>query len=134
MQLPRGATVAVVDGEKLHLYCNGGNETDIKLTALPPANVDADHRGSDPGHQASAANPDSHQAAEDGYAIGVADILNREVLENRIAELLVIAAPQTLGVLRKHYHKALSAVLLGELHKDLTDHSIKDIEKAIASA
>lgn len=134
MHLPIGATVAVVDGEKLHLYRNGGSDGDIRLTALPQAKVDDDHRGSDPGHQASAANPDSHQAAADGHAIGVIDILNREVLEHRIAELLVIAAPQTLGVLRKHYHKALSAVLLGELHKDLTDHSIKDIEKAIAFA
>lgn len=134
MHLPSGATVAVVDGEKLHLYRNGGTEGAIKLTALPQAKVDADHRGSDPGHQASAANPDSHQAGEDGYAIGVVDILNREVLEQRIAELLVIAAPQTLGILRKRYHKALSAVLLGELHKDLTGHSIKDIEKAIISA
>lgn len=134
MQLPKGATVAVVDGEKLHLYRNGGSGVEIKLTARPPASVDADHRGSDPGHQTSAANPDSHQAAEDGFAIGVADVLNREVLEHGIAELLIIAAPQTLGELRKHYHKALSSVLLGELHKDLTDHSIKDIEKAIASA
>lgn len=134
MHLPGGATVAVVDGEVLHLYRNGGSEGDIRLMALPRAKVDSDHRGSDPGHQASAANPDSRQAQEDGYAIGVVDILNREVLDHRIRELLVIAAPQTLGVLRKHYHKALSAVLLGELHKDLTNSSIKDIEKAIASA
>ncbi len=134
MQLPRGATVAVIDGEKLHLYRNAGDEADMRLTALPKAKVDADHRGSDPGHRTSAANPHSHQAEDDGFAIGVADVLNREVLEGGIAHLMVIAAPQTLGELRKHYHKALSAVLLGELHKDLTDHSTKDVEKAIASA
>jgi protein required for attachment to host cells len=134
MQLPKGATVAVVSGGKLHLYVNGGSDTDIGLAALPQAKVDAAHRGADSGHQSSAANPDRHQAADDGYAVGVVDILNRDVLEHRISELLIIAAPQTLGELRKHYHKALSAVLLGELHKDLTDHSIKDIEKAIASS
>ena len=133
MRLPRGATVAVVDGEKLHLYRNEGDEADMRLTALPPAQVDADHRGSDSGHQASSANPDSHQAEEDGFAIGVADVLNREVLENEITHLMIIAGPQTLGELRKHYHKALSAVLVGEMHKDLTGHSIKDIEQAIAA-
>lgn len=134
MQLPRDATVAVVDGEKLHLYRNAGDEAEIRLTALPAAKVDADHRGSDSGHKASAAEPHSRQAEEDGFAIGVADVLNREVLEHGISHLMIIAAPQTLGELRKHYHKALSAVLLGELHKNLTAHSIKDVEHAIASA
>jgi protein required for attachment to host cells len=133
MQLPRGATVAVVDGETLHLYRNEGDEADIHLTATPKETVDADHRGSDSGHQARAANPDSHQAEEDGFAIGVADILNRGALENEITHLMVIAGPQTLGELRKHYHKALSAVLVGEMHKDLAGHSIKDIEQAIAA-
>ncbi|MGI8841370.1 MAG: host attachment family protein [Caulobacteraceae bacterium] len=134
MKLPRGATVAVVDGEKLHLYRNSGDEADVRLTALPKAEVDADHMGSDPGHRASSANPDGHQAEEDGFAVGVADILNRQVLEGGVTRLMIIAAPRTLGELRKHYHKALSAALLGELHKDLTDHAIKDVEHAIASA
>ena len=133
MQLPKGATVAVVDGEKLHLYRNEGDGADMRLTAMPPAKVNADHRGSDAGHQSSSANPDGHQAEEDGFAIGVADILNREALENEITHLMIIAAPQTLGELRKHYHKALSAVLVGEMHKDLTSHSIKDVEQAIAA-
>ncbi len=39
-----------------------------------------------------------------------------------------------LGELRKHYHKQLSAVLVGEVAKDLTGHSEGDIEKAIAAA
>ena len=95
--------------------------------------LDADHRGSDAGHQSSSANPDGHHSEEDGFAIGVADVLNRAALENEITHLMIIAAPQTLGELRKHYHKALSAVLLGEMHKDLTGHSIKDIEQAIAA-
>jgi protein required for attachment to host cells len=133
MQLPRGATVAVVDGEKLQLYRNEGDEADIHLTAMPKEKVDADHRGSDSGHQSSSANPDSHQTEEDGFAVGVADILNREALENKITHLMVIAGPQTLGELRKHYHKALSAVLVGEMHKDLAGHSINDIEQAIAA-
>lgn len=48
--------------------------------------------------------------------------------------LIVIAAPRTLGELRKHYHKALSAKLLGEIAKDLTSHAIADIEKVIAGS
>jgi len=46
----------------------------------------------------------------------------------------VIAAPKTLGELRKHWHKALEAKLVGELAKELTGHSVGDIEAAVAKA
>jgi len=39
-----------------------------------------------------------------------------------------------LGELRKHYHKSLTAALVGEIAKDLTGHSIADIEKTVAAA
>jgi protein required for attachment to host cells len=35
--------------------------------------------------------------------------------------------------MRKHYHKALSAILLGEIAKDLTGHSLADVEKALTA-
>ena len=41
---------------------------------------------------------------------------------------------RTLGEMRKGYHKQLSAVLIGELDKDLTGHSVQDIEKALEAA
>ena len=34
MQLPKGATVAVTDGEKFNLFRNAGDEADLKLTPL----------------------------------------------------------------------------------------------------
>jgi len=45
-----------------------------------------------------------------------------------------IAAPRTLGELRKSYHKKLSEVLRGEIPKDLTGHAVHDIETTIAAA
>jgi protein required for attachment to host cells len=56
------------------------------------------------------------------------------VLDGKISDLVVIAAPRTLGELRKHYHKTLETKLLGEVPKDLTGHGIEDIEKTLASA
>lgn len=47
---------------------------------------------------------------------------------------VVIAAPRTLGELRKHYHKTLEAKLAGEIADDRTDHLVADIEKAIGAA
>jgi protein required for attachment to host cells len=43
-------------------------------------------------------------------------------------------ATKSLGEPRKHYHKALQGKLLGELAKDLTGHSVADIEAALAKA
>lgn len=56
------------------------------------------------------------------------------MLAGKIKNLVVIAAPRTLGELRKGYHKTVSDVLIGELAKDLTGHSMQDIEKALAAA
>ena len=134
MDLPKGTTVAVADGEKLNLFRNAGDEANPKLTALQDEDVANDNKGSGARHQSSSANPDDSQIAEDGFAAGIADLLNRQVLEGQIANLVVIAAPRTLGELRKHYHQKLSAVLVGEIAKDLTGHSMQDVEKAIAAA
>ena len=133
MLLPQGATVAVADGEKLSLFHNTGHEAP-KLTALPEAAINSDNKGSGGRHQSSSANPDDSQLEEDGFSAGIADYLNHQVLEGKISDLVIIAAPRTLGEMRKHYHKALTAKLVAELPKDLTGHAIHDIEKAIVAA
>ncbi len=134
MQLPTGATVAVADGEKLVLFRNTGHEMLPKLTVFTGAEVDGDHPGADTGHHSSSANPDEAKVDHHGFAVGVADLLNRRVLSGDIAQLVIIAPPGTLGELRKHYHQKLTAVLMTEIGKELTGHSVADIEKAIAAA
>jgi protein required for attachment to host cells len=134
MDIPKGATVAVADGEKLNLFLNSGDEANPKLMALKNEDVANDNKGSGARHQSSSANPDDSQVEEDGFAAGIADLLNRQVLDGNISNLIVIAAPRTLGELRRHYHQKLSAVLVGEIAKDLTGHSMQDVEKAIAAA
>ena len=77
---------------------------------------------------------DFHQIEEDRFAAEVADILKRRALANGFKSLIVVAPPKTLGEMRKHYHKEVSARLVGELAKDLTGHALPDIEKALAAA
>ena len=134
MQLPRGAIVAVADGEKLNLFRNSGDEGHPHLTAQPPEAVDADHKGAGTGHHSSMGSPDPSQAGEDGFAVGVADLLNRQVLTGKIDELVIIAPPRMLGELRKHYHAKLSAVLICEIAKELTGHGADDVAAAVAAA
>jgi len=128
MMLPKGTIIAVADGEKLNLFRNSGDEAALKLTATHHSDVDAQATSS---RQTSSGNPDASQADEDGFSAGIVNLLNKGVLEGTISGLVVIAAPRALGEMRKHYHKALSAKLLGEIAKDLTGHSITDIEAAV---
>ena len=134
MQLPHGAVVAVADGEKLKLFRNAGNDADLKLAALPDVEAHSENKGSGARHHDSAGNPDNNQIAEDSFAAGIVDVLNRRVLDGAITHLVIVAAPRTLGELRKHYHKALAAILLAEIPKELTGHSVHDIEKTVVSA
>ena len=133
MMLPKGTTVAVADGEKLNLFRNTGDEAGLKLAAVPHNAIDSDP-GTSTGRQASSANPDHGQAGEDQFSAGIVQHLNQQALGGKIENLVIVAAPRALGEMRKHYHKALSAILLGEIAKDLTGHSLADVEKAVAGA
>ncbi|MDB5544334.1 MAG: AtsE [Hyphomicrobiales bacterium] len=134
MHLPNGLIVAVVDGEILHLYSNSGDERTPKLVALEHDKISGDNNSSGTGHQSSSANPDESRKEEGNFAASVAANLNKQVLDGKIEHLFIVATPKTLGELRKHYHKVLEQKLIGELAKDLTGHSISDIEAALAKA
>ena len=77
---------------------------------------------------------DFAQQAEDRWAADAGALLSKRALANDFDKLVVIAAPKTLGVLRKHYHKEVESRLLGELAKEMTDRPIADIEKMLAAA
>lgn len=134
MQLAKGATVAVADGAKFSLFHNVGDEAHPELKPVGTPDPSTENTGSGGRHHSSSANPDESQQAEDNFAAGAVALLNKQVLAGKITKLVVIAAPRTLGELRKHYHAKLSDALAGEIAKDLTGHSAKDIEKAIAAA
>ena len=100
MQIPQGAIVAVADGEILNLYRNEGDEAAPQLTALADAPVSSANKGSGGRHHSSSANPSDSQQDEDGFAAGIADLLNKRVLDHKIGALIIFAAPRTLGDLR----------------------------------
>ena len=134
MLLAVGATVAVIDGEKLRLFRNNGLVGAPKLVALEEPDLSGANKGSGSRHASSAANPDDSRLEEDSFVAAVADWLNTQALNRGFESLAIVAAPKSLGELRKHYHKALEARLVVELSKDLTGHSVTDIEAALANA
>jgi protein required for attachment to host cells len=134
MILPQGTVVAVTDGEKLDLYRNIGSGTELSLSLIHGVSIVDEAKGSGGRHGSTSANPDESQLAEDGFSAGIAQYLNKQVLEGEIEHLAIISAPRSLGELRKHYHKFLAAKLLLEIPKELTGHSVEDIEKAVLGA
>lgn len=133
MNLPNGAIVAVVDGERLSLFRNTGRHLDIQLQAVDAPEIPERLSGA-AGRRSSEANPDNDTQAEDGFAMGVAEALNHMVLTNKVEALAVVAAPKTLGQLRKHWHKALEERLVGEIPKALAGRPPDQIAEAVSRA
>lgn len=131
MLLPHGAVVALVDGEKLELFRNSGNEAHPELVALPTPSLDETRHNAGQRQDSNRGNPSGHHHAENAHAAAVAVWLNGQVLDHKIEHLVVIAAPRTLGEMRRHYHKQLEAALLGEVAKDLAGRSGPEIVAAL---
>ncbi|WP_292038945.1 MULTISPECIES: host attachment family protein [unclassified Brevundimonas] len=133
MNLPTNALVAVVDGENLRLFRNTGTATDVQLKGIETPALEERVSGS-AGRISSDANPDNDTQAEDGHAMSVAVALNGWALKNKFDKLVVIAAPKTMGELRKHWHKEVEGAIIGEITKTLTNASPEDIIKSIEAA
>ncbi len=130
MLLPHGTVVALVDAKKFQLFRNNGTESEPELVEAPAPKLDA-HNHSGVSHHSRPGNHADASVDEDAHAIAAVEWLNGQVLDHKIAHLVVIASPRTMGELRKHYHKQLEAVLVGELAKDLTGSKGGEIVAAL---
>ncbi len=128
MLIPHGTLVAVADGAKFELFRNDGDETSLKLSALPTPHLDAHGNDSGGHHRSSTAEHAKHLQEEDSHAAAVVAWLNHQTIDAKIDHLIVIAAPRTLGEMRRHYHVTLKAKLVGELAKELTGQPVAAVE------
>jgi protein required for attachment to host cells len=126
--------VAVADGANLKLFRNKGTEPHLDLVEFKHSAIVPTNPGSGSRHRSDSSNPDPHRKAEDGFAAASANQLNHLAHDGSLERLFVIADPRTLGEMRKHFHSNLQAKIVGELPKDLTDHSAHDIVMVIRHA
>lgn len=145
MKIEHGTLVVVADGAKLLLFRNEGDNKYAVLETLRHEERDnpASHeQGTDsPGRthssmgsgRSSYQETDWHQQAEDDFARHAAAELEREAQGHPDSGIVVIAAPRTLGELRRHYGRATQECLLAEIDKDLTGHTTDDIAAVIAA-
>lgn len=132
MRIEPDTLILVADGRKLLLLRNSGTAGAPELVvdygeeqANPPDREQkSDAQGQRPGSigpgQASAGETDYHQQTQDRFAVHAAALLNEKALKNRLGPLIVIAAPATLGVLRRSYHGEVKARIVAEVAKDMT--------------
>jgi protein required for attachment to host cells len=146
MKVSHNACVLVADGRKMMFLRNEGDAVHLHLVVEHAEELsnpaDRDQKTDSAGRSGAMAHQgqnsfdesDFHQLAEDRFAGDAAELLKQRALAGSFESLIVVAPPRTLGELRKHYHVSVSDKLAGEIHKDLTGHSMSDIEAALIAA
>lgn len=145
MKVDHGTLVMVADGAKLLLLRNEGDEKYAVLETIAheqQANPATHEQGTDtPGRsfastgdaRSSYGETDWHQQSEDAFAHHAADVLEQAAGQHPDAGIIVVAAPRTLGQLRKAYGRATSGRLLAEIDKDLAGHTTDHVIAVLAA-
>ena len=145
MPLANNALVLVTDGRKTLFLRNHGDQNQIDLrteahderqdakdsemkTDAPGANQQSGGYG-----RPTYEETDFHQLEEDRWAHSAAQEVNRRALANDFDALAIIAPPKTLGELRKQLHREAEKRVVVEIAKEMTGHTIANIEKLLVS-
>ncbi|MBX9897498.1 MAG: host attachment protein [Qipengyuania sp.] len=133
MKLPAQAHVAIADGTRFLLMRNTGTATEPALELAAEPDVSETGESGAVGHNDPRGDDYRTQEKLD-RAAGIAGWLNGQVLEHRIEQLLIVADPDTLGEMRKHYRKETEGALIGELDKQVTGMPGPEILRVIEAA
>ncbi len=147
MHIQHGASVLVSDGRKALFMRNEGDAEfpDLRLLGKweQPVPADRDLRSGAPGRtfsshggsnrRSSYEETNFHEQAEVEFASAAAEFLNEQLNRNAVEELIIVAPPRTLAVLRKHLHADVVERITAEIDKDLVKHPTGEIERLLAS-
>ena len=138
MLIPHGTLVMIVDGANVQLFHNTGSNSVPKLMPLGESATKTARTsalGTDrPGRAFQSGSParssyettDYHQVEEDRFAEEAAERLNA-LLKDDVPGILV-AAPRTLGVMRRHLGVGTRSRLIAEIDKDYAQRPVAEIE------
>jgi protein required for attachment to host cells len=144
-KLAHGAWVFVGDGQKALFLINEGDEKFPNLRRLsvevhrdPPTH----EQGSDaPGRAYSSVGwgrsaveeTDWHELEKERFAASIADRINKAAQSAAFKQLVIVAPPKILGDLRHELTKETETKILAEIPKDLTHHTIAEIERLLTA-
>ncbi len=145
MKLPHGTWVVVADGARMLVLENAGDEVYLDLrvvrhgeeAAPPTREVGTDRPGrydTPAGKRGAVEQTDWHTLEKDRFAAGLAERMNGWAQAGRFRHAVLIAAPRTMGELRRHLTGAARGLMLAEIPADLAHRTIGEIEGAVAKA
>ncbi len=141
LKIGSGAWVVVCDGAKALILENNGDKVypDLRTRQVfeienPPTSEQGTDR---PGRAHSAAGPgrsavgqtDWHDQAEARFLKDLAGKLHLAVHGGETKELVIVAPPRALGMIRESYTPAIKEALREEIDKDLVKMPLDQIEK-----
>lgn len=144
-QLAHGAWIFVGDGQKALFLINEGDEKFPnlrRLTAEEHPDPPSREQGSDaPGRAYSSVGgirsaveeTDWHELEKVRFAASIADRINRAAQSEAFNQIVIVAPPKILGDLRREFTKETETKIIAEIHKDLTNHTIAEIERLLTA-
>lgn len=145
LRIPHNAWVIVCDARKAMFLRNDGTPAQPKFEVgkviEASANPPNARQGTDrPGRIQNAVGPtsateetDRHELAETKFARDTATALKRSDQSGHPRNIVLVAPPHILAVLRQHLDAETRARILAEVDKDLTKHPIHEIERLLSA-
>ncbi|MCA1408326.1 host attachment protein [Ensifer sp. IC3342] len=143
-RIPHKSWVLVCDGAKALVLRNEG---DAELLNLIPVDVAFEHRQptrmlgtdragrvyqSEGGARSAMQQTDWHDQAEETFVSHVAEKLETVLGDHGVSNLVLIAPPRALGILRKRLRPSTRAMVIAEVAKDLAKFPIPEIEQHLS--
>jgi protein required for attachment to host cells len=144
-KLEEGCWVLIGDGRKALFLVNEGDEKfpnlrrlSVRLHETPATHdmgTDAPGRSfaSVGARRSALQTTDWHDLEEHRFAATIAAEINAAARDNRFKRLLIVAPPKILADLRQELSPMARGKLVGEMDKDLTKHSIAEIERLLTA-
>ncbi|HLZ01152.1 MAG TPA: host attachment family protein [Bradyrhizobium sp.] len=142
LKIPHNAFVFVGDGRRALFLRNEGDEKfpNLKTESVfegdnPPTHEQGSERPGrvskalDSGQRSAVEPVDWHRIEEHRFARKVAAAMEQVVRARNVPALVVVAPPRTLADLRSAFHADVKGRVIAEINKDLTRHSVGEIEK-----
>jgi protein required for attachment to host cells len=76
---------------------------------------------------------DWHELEKERFAASIADRINKVALSGGFNQLVIVAPPKILGELRRKFTKETETKIIAEVPKDLTHHTIPEIERLLTA-
>jgi protein required for attachment to host cells len=145
LKLLRGAWVFVGDGQKALFLINEGDEKFPNLRRMavwenpdPPSRehgTDAPGRthSSIAGIRSAVEETDWHELEKERFAKSVAEQINKAALSNSFEQICIVAPPKILGDLRREFAKETETKIIAQVPKELTNHTIAEIERLLTA-